>query len=135
MYELIEHENMSLDATTVLELSQMVKQSLSFYQETSPIYEKIARTVLDVFSNEKEIANLEHKDLFKLLELSQKAQLQPVETLIKLVQNLNTLYERSALAAKMDSLQQVVKDIQNKAQDQYTGQDSRRITIDEIKES
>jgi hypothetical protein len=132
--EVVKTEMNALDENTVTDLTQMVAQSLLFYKQTSPVYERIAKAVLGIFDNENELANLEHKDLFKLLELSQKAMIQPVETLVKLVQNINALYERSQLAVKMDSLAKVVQEIQAKNEEHQEVTLGKKITIDAIDE-
>jgi hypothetical protein len=53
------------------------------------------------------------KDLLKLLDLSIKAQLQPIEQLTKLVQSLEALYDKSELKAKIENLDEVISEINN----------------------
>jgi hypothetical protein len=108
------NEDMSLIAGTIAELRSMVEQSVLYQTEVSPIYTSISKKVLEILNNDEELQNWAPKDLLKLFEVTNKAQLQPVETLAKLVQSITALYERTALQDKMDNLQSVVEELESR---------------------
>lgn len=103
--------------TTITDLRQMIEESVKFQSQVSPIYQNIADKILGMLNKQEELDHWEVKDLLKLLELSNKAQLAPVEQLTKLVQSVTALYERSQLQDKVDQLTQIVDEINSKKQD------------------
>lgn len=112
-----EQNDLTLITSTVTELRTMVEDSVNFQMEVAPVYHKIAQRVLAIFDKEEELEQWSGKDLIKLLELTNKAQLQPVEQLTKLVQSITALYERSELQDKMHDLEVVVNELKSKKEE------------------
>ena len=102
--------------STVNDIREMVEASVAYQTEVTPIYASISRKILDMLDREEELRAWQVKDLLKLLDLSNKAQLQPIEQLTKLVQSVEALYDRTELQSKMDELSEVVDEIK-KAKD------------------
>lgn len=96
---------------TINDIRQMVEASVAYQTEVTPIYANISKKVLTLLDRDEELRSWEVKDLMKLLEISNKAQLQPIEQLTKLVQAVEALYDRSELQSKMDELSSVVNEI------------------------
>ena len=63
---------------TIEDITRMVEESVKFQKQVSPVYCRIANQILNMFDDESELSRWEAKDLVKLLELSNKAQLAPV---------------------------------------------------------
>jgi hypothetical protein len=119
--------------TTITDLRQMIEESVKFQTQVSPIYQNIADKILGMLNRQEELDHWEVKDLLKLLELSNKAQLAPVEQLTKLVQSVTALYERSQLQDKVDQLTQIVDEINSKKQNVIeAGQENTYTTIDAL---
>ena len=119
--------------TTITDLRQMIEESVKFQTQVSPIYQNIADKILGMLNRQEELDHWEVKDLLKLLELSNKAQLAPVEQLTKLVQSVTALYERSQLQDKVDQLTQIVDEINSKKQNVIeAGQEDTYTTIDTL---
>jgi hypothetical protein len=115
------NNNTALIDATVKDLRTMVEKSVNFQTLISPVYEKIVTSILDIFGADGELTTMEAKDLMKLLDITSKAQIQPVVELTKLVQSVTALCERSVLQEKISSLESIVKslvgkDAQNKAE-------------------
>ena len=115
------NNNTALIDATVKDLRTMVEKSVNFQTLISPFYEKIVTSILDIFGADGELTTMEAKDLMKLLDITSKAQIQPVVELTKLVQSVTALCERSVLQEKISSLESIVKslvgkDAQNKAE-------------------
>lgn len=106
-----ENTSIALIDSTITDLKLMIEDSVKFQVQVSPIYQNIADKILSMLNKQEELDHWEVKDLLKLLELSNKAQLAPVEQLTKLVQSVTALYERSQLQEKVDNLQQIVNEI------------------------
>jgi len=106
-----ENTSIALIDSTITDLKLMIEDSVKFQVQVSPIYQNIAEKILSMLNKQEELDHWEVKDLLKLLELSNKAQLAPVEQLTKLVQSVTALYERSQLQEKVDNLQQIVNEI------------------------
>lgn len=104
-------EDTSLINIAINDLRSMVEDSIKYQTSVSPIYDKIAKTVLDIFEKQEELNGWEAKDLLKLLETVSKLRLKPIEELTSLVQSLTALYERSQLQDKIDELQDITKKI------------------------
>lgn len=102
---------LALIDTTISDLRQMIEESVKFQVQVSPVYQTIADKILGMLNRQEELDHWEVKDLLKLLELSNKAQLAPVEQLTKLVQSVTALYERSQLQDRVDQLTQIVNEI------------------------
>ena len=106
--------DLALIETTVTDLRDMIEESVKFQAQVSPIYQSISDKILGMLNKQEELDHWEVKDLLKLLEVSNKAQLAPVEQLTKLVQSVTALYERSQLQDRVDQLTQIVDEINNK---------------------
>jgi hypothetical protein len=102
---------LALIDTTITDLKTMIEESVKFQVQVSPVYQNIADKILGMLNRQEELDHWEVKDLLKLLELSNKAQLAPVEQLTKLVQSVTALYERSQLQDRVDQLTQIVNEI------------------------
>lgn len=98
---------------TVDELRRMVEKNLEIQAEVLPVYESISKKILSIVNKEEELPHWEAKDLLKLLDLSNKAQLAPIEQLTKLVQSITALHERSALQEKVNQISDVVKELED----------------------
>jgi hypothetical protein len=102
-----ENENPIIQQT-LGDLRVLIEENLNVQMGVIPVYKEISRRILDIFSKEEELAHLEAKDLIKLLDLSNKAQLAPIEQITKLVQALSTMYDRSQLKDQVDNLKKGV---------------------------
>lgn len=109
-----EEHNLALIETTVADLRDMIEQSVKFQANVSPVYQAISDKILGMLNKQEELDHWEVKDLLKLLELSNKAQLAPVEQLTKLVQSVTALYEGSKLQDRVDHLNKLVDEINSK---------------------
>jgi hypothetical protein len=106
--------DVALVDNTIEDLRLMIEESVKFQAHVSPIYKAISEKILNMLSNQEELAHMETKEMLKLLEISNKAQLAPVEQLTKLVQSVTALYQRSELQDKVDKLSQVVEEVTRK---------------------
>ena len=102
--EIVIKDDASLVNVTVPQLITMITDAVEYQIEVNPVYQKIHNKILALFEKDDELDNLQAKDLLKLMELTQKAQLVPVEQLTKLIQATATLYERSELDKKTKAL-------------------------------
>lgn len=91
-------------------LSQLVEGLIKSQAETDQVFASISNRVMEVFNNPDEIKLMQHKDLLKLLEVSQKQRLQPIETLTKLLQAITALQEKSNVTKKSEILQDVINE-------------------------
>ena len=96
---------------TIEDLRVMVEESVRYQTEVTPIYSAISKKILEMVDSQEELNVWEPKDLLKLLDLSNKAQIQPIEQLTKLVQSVESLYEKTTLQGKLDQLTEVVNQI------------------------
>jgi succinylglutamate desuccinylase len=96
---------------TISDIRRMVEESVAYQTIVTPVYASISKKILEMFDKDEELRVWQVKDLMKLLEISNKAQLQPIEQLTKLVQSVEALYDRSELQSKMDELSDVVNEI------------------------
>jgi hypothetical protein len=121
--------------TNMLQLSALVTDAVNMHVEVAPIYKNITDSILKILGSESELSNMETKDLIKLLEVSSKAQIAPIEQLTKLVQSISNLYEQQQTRKKMDELQAVVEQIQEQAGRKIITSDTDIYsTLDSIKE-
>lgn len=111
--ELVTKEDSNLIDNSIAPLTKMIIDAVEYQKEVSPIYQKIHNKILEIFSKEEELDNLEVKELIKLLDLTAKAQLQPVDQLTKLVQAVAALYDRSELEAKTKALDILIKQFED----------------------
>lgn len=118
-----EDTSLALIDTTVADLRDMIEESVKFQANVSPIYHAISDKILGMLNKQEELDHWEVKDLLKLLELSNKAQLAPVEQLTKLVQSVTALYERGKLQDRVDQLKQLVDEINHKKDEVIEHQD------------
>ena len=98
----------SLVEATLPDLMHMISESIDNQTKVNPIYQAIQEKILERFKDDAELDNMGVKDLMKLLELSTKAQLTPVEQLTKLVQAATALYERSEIESKSKALDAII---------------------------
>jgi len=106
-------KNQVLIGNTVQSLTDLVIASVKYQTTVSPIFKELADKLLNILKSDEEINDMETKDLIKLLEVANKAQIQPVTELTKLVQSVTALHERSALQNKIDKLQAVVNTLKS----------------------
>lgn len=98
----------SLVEATLPDLMRMISEFIDNQTKVNPIYQAIQEKILERFKDDAELDNMGVKDLMKLLELSTKAQLTPVEQLTKLVQAATALYERSEIESKSKALDAII---------------------------
>lgn len=130
-------KNQVLIGNTVQSLTDLVTESVRYQTIVSPIFKELADKVLNILKSDDEIRDMETKDLIKLLEVANKAQIQPVIELTKLVQSVTALHERSALQNKIDKLQAVVDTLKSGQQIEIdTGNETEAeyIESDEVEE-
>lgn len=94
---------------TLPHLVEMISDAVAYQTKANPIYQKIHENVLAIFEKEDELANMEIKELIKLLDLTQKAQLAPVEQLTKLIQATSALYEQNEIQKKTKTLDTLIE--------------------------
>lgn len=109
----VSNNSQSLVEATLPDLMTMISQSIENQTKINPIYQKIHDKILGIFQKEDELDNMEVKDLIKLLELTSKAQLTPVEQLTKLVQAATALYERAEVESKSKTLDAIIDKFDN----------------------
>jgi len=109
-----EENSVALIETTVADLRTMIEESVKFQSQVSPIYQSISDKILGMLNKQEELDHWEVKDLLKLLELSNKAQLAPVEQLTKLVQSVSALHDQNRLQDRVSELKQIVDEINHK---------------------
>jgi hypothetical protein len=127
--------NIALIENTVSEFKTLVEDATEYQLKVSPIYRKLNEKILEMLSKEDELAHMEMKDLLKVLEISNKAQLQPVEQLTKLVQSVTQLYEKTQLQNKVNELTAMVEQFKQGKQDVIDHEDNDAqgpINIDEV---
>jgi len=126
-----EETSIALIENTVADLRTMIEESVRFQSVVSPIYQNISNKLLGMLNRQEELDSWEVKDLLKLLELSNKAQLAPVEQLTKLVQSVTALYEGGKLQDRVDQLKQIVDEINHK-KDEAEIHDAETIEYEDI---
>lgn len=117
---------------TVVSIREMVEASVQYQVKVTPIYTAISDKILDMLNKNEELSSWEAKDLLKLLDLANKAQLQPIEQLTKLVQSVESLYDRSELQNKIDKVTALVEEIKEKS-DASEHFESKPAYIEEIR--
>lgn len=128
----------TLMGQTIQSLTTMVVDSVKYQTTVSPIFEQLGKRILDILNKEDELNAMETKDLLKLLDIANKAQIQPVVELTKLVQSVNALYEKSQLQDKINKLEQVVNTLKLGQEDHIEEieteevDDSMHVDIDSI---
>lgn len=135
----MENKNeITLMGQTIQSLTTMVVESVNYQTTVSPIFEQLGKRILDILNKEDELNAMETKDLLKLLDIANKAQIQPVVELTKLVQSVNALYEKSQLQDKINKLEQVVNTLKLGQEDHIKEieteevDDSMHVDIDSI---
>lgn len=123
--------NNDIVGQTIQQLTDMIIESVDNHQKVTPIYQNIQKAILEMLNKQDELANMETKDLLKLLDVTTKAQLQPVESLTKLVQATSALYDKSNLEAKVNALNSIVDTLKHEKEDAVlTAQVADPATID-----
>lgn len=92
------------------DLTALLVKSIDAYREVSPIYTKLAQTILNKISEEQELNNMDYPTLLKVLELSNKAQMAPIAEFTKLVQALSALQDRNELQKRVAELTAIVNE-------------------------
>lgn len=123
-YEVETHEAAPLkkvDDTRALtpEIMNLVGSLVEQQVKLDPALRKISERLSLIFESEDELKLMEHKDLLKLWEFTQKQRLQPVETLTKLLQAVASLQQANQMAEKVAKLETIVnsfEDIRKKAE-------------------
>ena len=109
--KLVEKDNnvpsVNLD-NNLYELVSLVNDSVQTYKRVSPNYKTIIEKLTKDLSSEEQLDNLDIDHMFKLLEISTKNFLAPLETLTKLVQAVSTLRERMMTETESERLGKVV---------------------------
>jgi len=101
----------------VSKLANLLENSLVEVEKVSPIYKAIANKILTMVNDDKELSAWDAKDLLKLLDLSNKAQLEPIKKLTDLIHAIQSMRETSAMGEKMRELTDVVNAIKTKQDD------------------
>lgn len=115
MKEIARKDDYNLIEASVGHLTMMITEAVNAHVEVSPIYQEINTRVLKLLNNEAEMANMEVKELIKLTEVAQKAQLAPVEQLTKLVQAVTQLKDSNALEQRLREVEHLVTAIKQEA--------------------
>lgn len=105
----------NLVESSIDHLTHLIIEAVNAHVEVSPIYREINNRVLKLLNNEAEMANMEVKELIKLTEVAQKAQLAPVEQLTKLVQAVTQLRDSNALEERLREVEHLVTAIKQEA--------------------
>lgn len=116
MSNIIKRENTAIIAegeltNTLNKLAVEAGKAVDAYVEAAPKLQIIANTILELLSKESEIANLEHKDMIKLFEVSAKAQWQPLDQFTKLFTQMNQLQEKLNINKELDALRELTDEI------------------------
>lgn len=119
---------------TIVELKAMVEENLQVQSTVLPIYQGLAAKILTIVDREEEISQWEPKDLLKLLDLANKAQLSPIEQLTKLTQSLANLYEKSELQKKVEDVSAVVNEMQKAKRELEEIEDADLVSLEEDSE-
>ena len=101
------------------EIMNLVGSLVEQQVKLDPALRKISERLSLIFESEDELKLMEHKDLLKLWEFTQKQRLQPVETLTKLLQAVASLQQANQMAEKVAKLETIVnsfEDIRKKAE-------------------
>ncbi len=109
-----ENNSLELIDTQVTKLATLLEGSLTAIEEVSPVYRSIANKILTMVNDDKELSAWDAKDLLKLLDLSTKAQLEPIKKLTDLIHAIQSMRETSAMSEKMRELNDVVQAIKDK---------------------
>jgi len=117
---------------TANDLKELVEKSVKSQTEFHPVFEAIIQNILDIVSAEGELETWEQKDILSLFDKVNKARLQPIEQLTKLVTAVQSLYETSALQDRMNELAEVVNELTNKDKVNDEVEEAEIIDIDEI---
>jgi superfamily I DNA/RNA helicase len=117
---------------TANDLKELVEKSVKSQTEFHPVFEAIIQNILDIVSAEGELETWEQKDILSLFDKVNKARLQPIEQLTKLVTAVQSLYETSALQDRMNELADVVNELTNKDKVNDEVEEAEIIDIDEI---
>lgn len=100
---------------TVSDLTQLANNAIEAYKETNPIYNKLTKTILDTLSQDDVIDSLDNEELFKLLNITSKNQLAPIQELTKLVTQLNALQDRLDANKEIETLRNIVEELKSSA--------------------
>lgn len=100
---------------TVRDLTQLANNAIEAYKETNPIYNKLTKTILDTLSQDDVIDSLDNEELFKLLNITSKNQLVPIQELTKLVTQLNALQDRLDANKEIETLRNIVEELKSSA--------------------
>jgi hypothetical protein len=96
---------------TIKDIKRMVEDSVEFQLAVSPKYTEISDMILNMFNDQQELDVWKPKDLLKLLDLSVKAKFQPIEQLTKLIQSVESLYDKTAMRNKIEELNDIVNEM------------------------
>lgn len=97
---------------TVEDLTKLTNQAISAYNASQPIYNELTKKILDTFQTPAILDNLDTEDMIKLLTLTSRNQMKPIQDLTKLVAQVNTLQERMDANKEIERLRAIVEDLQ-----------------------
>lgn len=126
------NNQIQLIGDSIDDLKQLVTDSLNMQTEVSPIYKSIINKILAMIDKEDELSAWEPKDLLKLLDLSNKANLQPIDQLTKLIQSIQALQETTRMQEKMGELSDLVNEIKETKKGIVDKAEKEGIDISEI---
>ena len=95
-------------ANDIAALSDLASNVVKNYTANAPIYTKITEKLLEIFNNDDEIKQMEHKDLLKLLDTAQKAQLQPVIEITKMIKAITELEDINSYKKRTEQLEEII---------------------------
>lgn len=110
-------EETSITLRTVNDLTRLANEAISAYNATHPMYNKLTERILKTLTDETVFDSLDNEELFKLIAITSKNQLAPIEQLTKLVAQLNALQERMDAAKEIEKLRAIVEEMKS-AQEQ-----------------
>jgi len=99
--------------TNLPELIEMVNESVSHYKRQTPKYSKLSEDLLEALSSKEILDVMDIDTRIKLLSLTQKSIVQPIESLTKLIQSVVALKEREELTSTKEELNELVAEMQD----------------------
>lgn len=110
-----EDNNINLINDNIRDLSRMVNNAVDHQAEVAPIHRELTLKILDLLNNDAELKVMQPKDLMKLVEISSKAILQPIDQLTKLVETLTALHEKSQLEDRVKKVENLMDRLKHEA--------------------
>lgn len=111
--EKIETKDITVDNTLsiVKDLTKFTNEAINAYSLAQPIYNELTSKVLETIQSDVIFDNLDTEDMMKLLTITSKNQLQPIQELTKLVTQINNLHERLDATKEIEKLRTLVEEL------------------------